>query len=279
MAKEAYYFSHDSNARHDPKITAMRGVYGSEGYGWWWMLVEMMREADEYKLDIKSKYAFNAYAMQLQCECNAIASFVHDCINEFNLFSSDGEHFWSDSLLRRMEIRDEKSKKARESANARWKKQQKNANASNDDANESKNDALKESKRKETKVKEIKEHNENTVALTNHLIDLLKINNPNVKIPQSLDKWNDEMDKLERIDNYDFMQIRSVIDYCQNDSFWKSNILSVPKLREKIGTLMMQMQRPKGNQNSQGSNGKVSAFERLQQLAKEEEQREASGHY
>jgi DnaD/phage-associated family protein len=154
VAKEAYYFSHDSNARHDPKITAMRGVYGSEGYGWWWMLVEMMREADEYKLDIKSKYAFNAYAMQLQCECNAIASFVHDCINEFNLFSSDGEYFWSESLLRRMEIRDVKSKKARESANARWKKQQKDANALDDDANASKMDALKESKRKEIKGKE-----------------------------------------------------------------------------------------------------------------------------
>lgn len=148
VAKDVVYFSHDSNARHDPKITAMRGVYGSEGYGWFWMLIEMMREADGYKLDMKSKYAFNAYAMQLQCECNAIASFVHDCIHEFYLFSSDGEYFWSESLLRRMEIKEEKSKKARESANARWKKRNGNANASKSDANASKIDAIK----KESKV-------------------------------------------------------------------------------------------------------------------------------
>lgn len=153
MAKEAYYFSHDSNARHDPKITAMRGVYGMLGYGWFWTLVEMMREADGYKLDMKSKYAFNAYAIQTQCECNAIASFVHDCIHEFELFSSDGDSFWSESLLRRMELKESKSEKARNSAKARWE----NANASKNNANASKIDAktmqVKERKVKESKVK------------------------------------------------------------------------------------------------------------------------------
>jgi hypothetical protein len=127
---------------------------------------------------------------------------------------------------------------------------------------------------KKEKEEVIKEYTENTVELTNHLIDLMQMNNPNVKIPAILDKWNDEMEKLERIDKYDYMQIRSIIDWCQQDSFWKGNILSVPKLREKIGTLVMQMQRPKG-----GSNGKVSSFARLQQMAREEHEREASGGY
>lgn len=155
MAKEAYYFSHDSNARHDPKITAMRGVYGSQGYGWYWMLIEMMREADGYRLNMQSKYAFNAYAMQLQCECNAIASFVHDCIHEFELFSSDQHYFWSESLYRRMEKAHDKSEKARSSANARWSKSKKNANASDEEANAPKMDAIKKRKEKEIKDKKI----------------------------------------------------------------------------------------------------------------------------
>lgn len=146
MAKEAYYFSHDSNARHDPKITAMRGVYGSVGYAWFFMFIEMMRETDGYRLDIKSKYAFNAYAMQMQCEPDAIASFVHDCVNEFDLFLSDGDTFWSESLIRRMDKAHERSKKAADSANARWSKRPKNANASKSNANASKMDAIKESK-------------------------------------------------------------------------------------------------------------------------------------
>jgi predicted phage replisome organizer len=129
-------------------------------------------------------------------------------------------------------------------------------------------------KEKKKKNKELKEYPADTVELTNHLIDLMLLNNPNVKIPTNLDKWNDDMEKLERIDKYDYMQIRSVIDWCQQDSFWKGNILSAPKLREKIATLLMQMQRPKA-----GTSGKISSFARLQQMAKEEEQREASGHY
>lgn len=151
--------------------------------------------------------------------------------------------------------------------------QQMNNNRTTDEQQVNTNKNVKKEKNDK---KVIKEHSQNTVALTNHLIDLLKINNPNVKVPASLDKWNDEMDKLERIDKYDFMQIRSVIDWCQKDPFWKGNILSVPKLREKIGTLMMQMQRPKGNFSS---NAKVSSFERLQQLAREEDERAASGNY
>ncbi len=31
--KDAYYFPHDCNARNDPKILALRSVFGAEGYG------------------------------------------------------------------------------------------------------------------------------------------------------------------------------------------------------------------------------------------------------
>lgn len=141
MSKDSYYFSHDSNARHDPKITAMRGVYGSEGYGWYWMLIEMLRESDGYKLDMQSKYIFNAFALQMQSDALQIKSFVEDCINEFNLFESDGSFFWSESLLRRMEFRDEKSEKRRKAANARWEKERKSKEKCNADANASENDA------------------------------------------------------------------------------------------------------------------------------------------
>lgn len=276
MAKDVLYFSHDSNAHRDPKIIAMRAVYGAEGYGWFWMLIEMMRESDGYKLEMQSKYAFHAYALQLQCDSNAFASFVHDCINEFNLFLSDGDYFWSESLLRRMQIKDEKSEKAKRSAEARWKKSSRNANASENNANASKIDAYKESKGKVSKGN--KEYPEHTVELTNFLIERMKMNNPNAKIPENLSRWHDDMEKLERIDKYDYLQIRSVIDWCQNDSFWKSNILSVPKLREKIGTLVMQMQR-KPQVIEGGQQRRELPFEKLQRLAREAEEREASGHY
>src|SRR5690242_1752539 len=128
MAKKAPFFSHDMNARHDPKISAMRGVYGAEGYGWFWMLVEMMAESDGYQLDCKSKYSFTGYAMQLQCKHEDLQKFALDCINEFELFESDGEYFWSNSLRKRMEYRDAVSEKRAAAANKRWEKEQVDAN-------------------------------------------------------------------------------------------------------------------------------------------------------
>ena len=170
--KDAYYFSHDSNARHDPKIIAMRNQYGAKGYGWYWIIVEMLREQDDYKIEIKD-YLWNALAMELQCEPNKAEDFVNDCIDKFELFNSDDDKFWSESLLRRMEIKDKKKKKkaeaGRKGAKARWSNdndKQKDGTANGGangtaKANESdtngKNGKGKESKVKEKKEKEIKE--------------------------------------------------------------------------------------------------------------------------
>jgi len=112
------------------------------------MLVEMMRDATDYKLDMQSKYSFNAFAMQLYAESTKIKDFITDCINEFGLFESDGTYFWSNSLLRRMDKKKKVSEKRSNAANKRWN----NANASSDDANAMQNDA-KESKGKEIESK------------------------------------------------------------------------------------------------------------------------------
>lgn len=153
--KEAYYFSHDSNARRDPDILKMRSVYGSEGYGWYWMIVEMMRDQTDYKLDMHSRYAFNALALELLCENEKAQYFITDCINEFNLFETDGIYFWSNSLLRRMNKKEKNSELARQSANARWSKktapnkgitESKEKKECIDDANALNIDAIKESK-------------------------------------------------------------------------------------------------------------------------------------
>ena len=150
--KDAYYFSHDSNASQDPKILAMRSVYGWEGYGWYWMLIEMMREQQDYRLDISGKYVFNAFALQMHCTSDAAENFIMDCINEFNLFDTDGTTFWSNSLLRRMSEKDEKSIKDRLAAQTRWDKElskcKRNADALQTQCDPN---AIKERKGKENK--------------------------------------------------------------------------------------------------------------------------------
>lgn len=113
MAKEAYYFSHDANARHDPKIKALVLRYGMSGYGCYWVIVEMMREQGDYRLP-KKAWMWSAIASELIMTPEQAESFVTDCVNEFELFQADDTHFWSDSLMRRMKKRESFNDQMRE---------------------------------------------------------------------------------------------------------------------------------------------------------------------
>ena len=73
--KDSYYFSHDSNARNDPKILDMISRYGIVSYAWYWILIEMMREQKDFRLKLCK---CNAYAMPTQCDENAIEKYIKD---------------------------------------------------------------------------------------------------------------------------------------------------------------------------------------------------------
>jgi DnaD/phage-associated family protein len=166
MSKEAYYFSHDSNARNDPKILALRSEYDIQGYGIYWVIIEMLREQEDFKLP-KKNYIWNAIAMQVHSNDFAkedAKSFVEFCINDCDLFVDDEKHFWSNSLLKRMEKKNELSEKRAAAAKKRWQKPAKNKDSENDDdanamqkhANAEQNDARKGKEIKERKGKETK---------------------------------------------------------------------------------------------------------------------------
>ena len=49
MANNSYYFSHDSNAKDDPKCMLLIDQLGLEGYGIYWVLVEVLRDQETLK--------------------------------------------------------------------------------------------------------------------------------------------------------------------------------------------------------------------------------------
>ena len=53
MKKDAYYFPHFSNARHDRKVRRVIKELGIEGYGIYFMLLEVLREQPELKYPIE----------------------------------------------------------------------------------------------------------------------------------------------------------------------------------------------------------------------------------
>jgi len=125
MKKDAYYFSHDSNARNDIKITALRSIYGSEGYGWYFMILEIMREQEKYCINMNSKFAYASIATDLRADESQVKTFINNCVNEFDLFDLIDGLLFSKSLLARMEKLDAKRAQASEAARARWGKRKK----------------------------------------------------------------------------------------------------------------------------------------------------------
>ena len=162
--KDAYFFAHDCNARNDPKILALRSVYGAEGYGVYFMLIEILREQPEYKLSV-NKYIWSTLAMQMQVDANRLQDIITDCCTEFaengsTLLVNDGEYLYSASLLRRMGKVDDISNLRREAARKRWENQPCKGSDGSDgckqDANAKQSDAKKR-KAKQSKEKQSRE--------------------------------------------------------------------------------------------------------------------------
>lgn len=89
--------------------------------------------------------------------------------------------------------------------------------------------------------------------LTELLISKIKNNNEFAKVPdteEKIDKWCLHIDRLIRLDGAESQLIANVIDWCQNDSFWKDNILSTKKLREQFPKLYGKYKGNKSPQNN-----------------------------
>jgi len=57
----------------------------------------------------------------------------------------------------------------------------------------------------------------------------------------NLQTWAKDVDLMIRIDHRTPEEIRAIIEWCQDDPFWKNNILSTGKLREKFDQLSLKM--------------------------------------
>jgi hypothetical protein len=119
--KDAYYFPHDSNARHDPKIVKMLTQYPN-GYQWYFMIIEILREQSDYKYR-KDAFCWDAISSELHIKPDEVKQFLADCVKKFHLFRQTKSYFWSESLVKRMAGKDQKSEIYRLNAQIRWDKE------------------------------------------------------------------------------------------------------------------------------------------------------------
>lgn len=174
---QSYYFSHDINASNDPKIAAMISELGMISYAWWWILIEKLAAADDYKLPLK-KYTFVALDNELRMnneqiltsvqqvfnknqhvlEQNSMCSFcsfllIYLLIHDYELLDCDDEFFWSPSLIRRFEFKKVKEETIREKRRLAGLKSAESRKAKKQNLTHvQQNQLIKEKKRKENNI-------------------------------------------------------------------------------------------------------------------------------
>ena len=116
---KAAYFTHDFNARTDPKLQEVIMTHGMAGIGVYWCIIEQMYEqGGELPLNRIKGIAFN-----LHTDIDIVESVIKD----FDLFAIGEDTFTSLSLQSRIKNINEKSEKAKQAINARWKRKQEQA--------------------------------------------------------------------------------------------------------------------------------------------------------
>lgn len=145
---KAKYFKHDCNARNDDKLTALRIEHGPAGYGVYFMILERLREEENYQGQMTDRY-IRALAYDFHAE----ASLIRTVIQDFGLFEVDEQAgtFHSPRFDEEMQFMENLSRTRQEAAARRWnetaekegetnkvtegQQEPKNANAQKNDAN------------------------------------------------------------------------------------------------------------------------------------------------
>ena len=88
------------------------------------------------------------------------------------------------------------------------------------------------------------------VQLCNLLAHLIHENGS--RLPKVTNRWIRDMEKIMRLDCRTPQQVEMAIRWCQKSSFWKANILSPSKLRDKYDQLRLQASREMASHSLSG---------------------------
>lgn len=124
----------------------------------------------------------------------------------------------------------------------------------------------KKGRRKESNIKTSFVPSEFDLMCVDKLVKSCMETVPNAKVPVTdteKAKWAVDIDRMKRLDKRSEEDIMKALDYAVSDSFWKSNIRSTSKFREKYETLTAQLNSRKGSVNKPVSKN-LNNFERRQ---------------
>jgi hypothetical protein len=282
------YFPH--NVKHGKSMLAIESRFGNDGYAFWFKLLEILGETEGHVFDCNNPVNVE-YMLAKTHVSEVIACEIIDLLAKIE--SVDRE-LWSEKIIWCQHFVDGvtdayKRRKIGIPQKPSLCKQKPVANglmhteisSSEVDVNINPQSKVKESKVKNIKdlivgekipstPPEEKKHkfNQSHMELAQWLLDCIKKNKPDFKEP-NLSDWADAIRLMMERDKRKHETIQNVIEWCQLDSFWKSNILSADKLRKQFDKLEIQMNQHKeaqngpttGNSTTNNGSGKKSTFD------------------
>jgi hypothetical protein len=254
------YFPHDSN--HKTTIYILEEKYGNDGYAFWFKLLELLASTEGHFYDCRKpgKWEF------LQAKTHFSEDKCLEILNllvELEAIDKDlwGEKvIWSDNFIsriadvyknRRVEIPsrpnfykekpDDVEVSTDENPQSKVKESKVNNNSIVEESSEEDSQPPKKSKweREKEKQKPI------DIELSKLLMSLIVERLPDYRELEKQEKceyvkWGQSIRLMREQDKRDPIEIREIIEWCQEDNFWKDVVLSTANLKEKYDQMKLQ---------------------------------------
>ena len=232
MEKEAFYFPHFCNARHDRKIRRLRKELGTEGYGIYFMLLETLREQQDLMYPLED--------LDLLAEEFGVSEAkVRVAICNYGLFEIDEEQkFFSPKMLVYLEpyfkMKEQRKIAGQKSADKRKSIEISTTVQQPFNDRSTKESKVNESKEKESKVNEIKVEYSLVEMLSPYIADL------GIEYTNFYSYWSEKNNKgKER------WQVEKFFDISRRINTWLTNANKFSNngnTTEKLGTSASRME-------------------------------------
>ena len=106
-------------------------------------------------------------------------------------------------------------------------------------------------------AKRVYEPDDINLKLANYLLTKIRERNSSIyptdsKNPPDTQKWANDIRLMHERDARSYDDIKRIIEWCQQDSFWQNNILSASKLRKQFGKLIDKADAPNNFSGNKG---------------------------
>lgn len=235
------YFKHMSNMRNDLKIRRVINKFGLEGYGLYCLILETVVEG----------LATDSPVPDIQETCSDIAEFYNGDTTKINEIASFiinqglieidevSERITCNKIYKYLESSQTRSKAIKELIESYKKTECLRLSETVPTCT-----VKKRIDKTRTEEKREEERNPDYIRLTVLLMDCIEENDKHHFTGKDkkgiINKWYDNIRLLIEKDGRSLEEAERIIKWATSNDFWKANILSAAKLREKFSTLLLQ---------------------------------------